>query len=584
VDKVDGLKVRENMLFIAADGDGIGKQVGRAVIADDVEQLHKISERIDAAQEYILHWSKQNDGIKISGGGDEFTAAIPKEVVHQLESLRKDIEHAFGYTISIGVGKSLSEAGTALLVAKLRGKNRIVWFTKKIKEDIKKAKRRVREKRATPDEYKLSEAYLKKGESMNDQNCPYCEQTDGIDSDHCKMCHDMEPAAGAEACPFCTQNGATDEFGNPDSAPNDCPFCADSKPDADDCPYCKDDAASGPKQPEMAAQDDHAAQENTSIQVAPADDGDQPPDGHVAEQNPKIQSPDSNNATAPQGSAQEQANYDQMGMNPPIIGKPEPGNNSSPAGMGDANTAYGTAPLPVEPPSAEGQEVESGAGIMPEGAHSKETLEAIADQIANETVDGKPGEAQEARNIDDTAISGGGTEANVSRPPGYEGNTPGDLGLDEQEAQDGNPDLSSVLKEGLDDQANELEKDKVREMVGQALSGFKASKDILEKAKEQAPQFYQASIAMLAAMIKMAEMLGLKGSGETVHPEETKPENTGVQGEGVGGAENEWHDPFPKHPDHGGEKKPGHAPSKEEGAGGPKTERQIGSTHRQAPK
>ena len=39
-------------------------------------------------------------------------------------------------------------------------------------------------------------------------------------------------------------------------------------------------------------------------------------------------------------------------------------------------------------------------------------------------------------------------------------------------------------------------------------------KQILEKAKEQAPDFYQASIAMLAAMIKMAEMLGLSGGAQ----------------------------------------------------------------------
>ena len=198
-------KLQENMLFISADGDGIGKKVGRAVMANDVDQLHKISARIDAAQDFILHWAKQHDGIKISGGGDEFTAAIPKEAAEHLECLRKDIEHAFGYTISIGVGKNLSQAGTALLVAKLRGKDRIVHFSQEIKHDIQKAKRRVREKRATPDEYKLSEAYLKKAEGMNDPNCPYCQQTDGIDPTHCKWCHDLEAQAGEEACPFCAE-------------------------------------------------------------------------------------------------------------------------------------------------------------------------------------------------------------------------------------------------------------------------------------------------------------------------------------------------------------------------------------------
>ena len=159
-------KIKPGMLYIAADGDGIGKLVGRAVIANDVVELHKVSNRIDAAQDFILHWCKDIGGIKISGGGDEFTAAIPSEAKGSLKDLRASIEKSFGYTISVGVGRNLSEAGTALLVAKLRGKDRIVWFNKKIKEDIKKAKRRVREGRASQEEYKLSEAYLEKSELM----------------------------------------------------------------------------------------------------------------------------------------------------------------------------------------------------------------------------------------------------------------------------------------------------------------------------------------------------------------------------------------------------------------------------------
>ena len=148
----------ENSLFLFIDGDSIGAMCGRAVMANDVEKLRSVSSRIDAAQEFIQNWCAQVGGIKISGGGDEASMQIKESSKDKIEGLRSSIEKSFGYTISVGVGRNLSEAGTALLVAKLRGKDRIVWFNKKIKEDIKKAKRRVREKRATPDEYKLSEA------------------------------------------------------------------------------------------------------------------------------------------------------------------------------------------------------------------------------------------------------------------------------------------------------------------------------------------------------------------------------------------------------------------------------------------
>ena len=546
------LKIKEGMIFISADGDGIGKQVGRAVIANDVDELHKVSARIDAAQDFILHWCQHHDGIKISGGGDEFTAALPKEAEEHIESLRKDIEHAFGYTISVGVGSNLAEAGTALLVAKLRGKNRIVKYSEEIKYDIKKAKRRVREKRASPDEYKLSEAYLKKAEGMNEQDCPYCQQTDGIDPSHCKWCHDLEAAPGEEDCPYCKESQQA-AMGNE----NDCPFCNETHGTDEKCPLC-------PPEGQAALESAPSLQTPSPEERATATGN---ANGEASEQATKIQSPDSNNAQAPHGSPDEKAQYDQMGMNPPIIGKPTPGNNTSPAGVGEGtnSAAYGTTETPVAPASAGGDEAQSGQVIMPEDNHSKEAMHAIAERIEGETADGKPDDKQTANAIDDTQVVGNGSEANISRPGGFEANAPGDTGLDSAHPaqEDGSPDLSAVLKEGLEDKSNDIDKDRVRDMVGQALNGFKTSKDILERAREQAPDFYQANIAMLAAMIKMAEMLGLGGGGMPV--ESGQESGQPVQSPQSPQSAHDWEEPFSPHPERGGKEKPGH--SSKEGDG-----------------
>lgn len=536
------LDIKPDMLVIALDGDGIGKLVGRAVIANDAERLHEVSHRIDAAQAFIVHWANQNKGIKISGGGDEATVAIPKEAMLQVECLRKDIEHAFGYTVSVGVGKDLAEAGTALLVAKLRGKDRIVHYSKGIEYDIKKAKRRVREKRATPDEYKLAEAYLKKAENMESKDCPYCKQTDGIDPSHCVWCHDAEQKEGEEACPYCESNASANISDSSGIESDDCPFCRENPDKTNDCPFCLDDASQGQKQPEVASMDDHAA-----------------------EQANKIRSPDTANETAPAGSPEEKEQANAMGMNPPINGKPEIGDNS-PQGIGMANPADAGAPQG----SNQGEANEENQSKIPEeGAHSKEALQAIAQQIESETAEGKPEDKEIANQIDDTQVTSGDMEDGTSRPEGYEENTPGDLGLDEENA--GEPDLSSVLQEGLDNHADEAQKEKVRTMIGQALTGFKASKDVLERAKEQAPDFYNASIAMLAAMINMAEMLGLKGKEDGQPDQALEDAASAAQSGGSDqvsqGDAHDWNDPFPKHPDHGGEKKPGHAPSQEERGG-----------------
>jgi minimal CRISPR polymerase domain len=556
------------MLYFSYDGDGCGKKVGRAIMANDEVALHEWSAKIDLGHEIVNHWVAEHGGERISGGGDEGSFKLPTDAAKNIEQLRKDYFYATGITISVGIGHSLSEAGRSLLAAKFRGKDQVAYYGKSVERDISTARKKVKKGKASQEEYKLAEAYLEKGEGVPMANehvdCPFCEASDGLDPTHCKYCHDNKAAEGESDCPFCAENGQTDDFGNPDHS--DCPFCTQEANDPDDCPFCKDDAAAGQKQPEIVTADDHGAQQQSHIQ-----------------------SPDSQNSKPHPGSEAERADYSQMGMNPPQAPAPSIGNDASPVGLGSANPMDNTAGAPVEPAQADPAEVQANDAVPPqgtpipeEGAHSKEQLVAIADQIASETPEGKPDEKQEANAIDDTAIVGDNMEGNVSRPGNYEENTPGDMGLDDDHAQqqqqdDGGwndpfpthpdhggapedgadePNLGAVMKESLDSQSGEIQKDKVRQIVGTALQGFKAQKEILERAKEQAPAFYQANIQMLAAMIQMAEMLGLSG------PAATDP----AMGQNSPAPTDEWAQPFAPHPDHGGAPgQPGKSPSKEEG-------------------
>ena len=402
---MDKLDIKENMIFISADGDGIGRKVGRSVIANDIDSLHKISARIDAAQDFILHWTKQHDGVKISGGGDEFTAAIPAEHEDKIEGLRKDIEHAFGYTISVGVGKSLSEAGTALLVAKLRGKDRIVHFSKEIEQDIKDAKKRVKKGKASQEEYKLSEAYLEKSEknmgkkheekkpeikeelknskeeseapkkeasAESSDDCEYCKKTDGVDKDHCKYCHDMDKEEGLSDCPYCQKE--TEELeGN----------IADAGDDRTEDPK-KGDVNSG--------------------------------------------------AT----------------MEPP---KGDPGANDSAA----SNDVLDPSDIPAEE------------------SHSKEAMQAIAQEIQDQS---PVGEKPVMDNVDDADLAiGSDMEGNTSRPADFDTNTPGDLGIASTggSEEESDPNLGEVLQEGLDNGADDIAREKVVQMASQDLKQINPS-------------------------------------------------------------------------------------------------------------
>lgn len=521
-----------NLLYFSYDGDGCGKKVGRAIMANDEKALHEWSAKIDLGHEIVNHWVAEHGGKKISGGGDEGSFKLPEEAAKKIEELRKDYHYATDITISVGIGSTLSEAGRSLLAAKFRGKDQVAHYGEDVEKDIEKARKKVKKGKASQEEYKLAEAYLDKAEGdmseqkLDENDCQYCNQTDGIDPSHCKYCHDAEQEADQD-CPFCQENEQVSE----------CPFCEqNAEGSGADCPFCQQEA----------------------------------------EQETKIQSPDSNNAQAPAGSDAEKQQANEMGMNPPIMGKPEIGDNSSPVGIGQANPMDNTAGAPVEPPGAAADEVQANDSVIPEeGAHSKEALQAIAQKIESETPEGKPDEKQMAAQIDDTDIAGGEMEGNVSRPGGYESNTPGDTGLDAEHGEEQNgADLSAVLREGLDNNADDINKEKARTMIGQALTGFKASKEFLEQAKAQAPYFYNASIAMLAAMINMADMLGLRGPAEAgaeagIDPAAAMPQEQPQE-------ENEWHDPFPLHPDKGGEPKPGHAAAQGDAAQGPKGEAPVG--------
>lgn len=542
----------KNIVFVSYDADSAGRQIGKAVLNDDPDEMSRISERIVSGNKLIERWAKERHGKQYSSGGDQGVYSIDKQYVSELEQLRMDYHFLTNLTISVGIGHHLSESGQALLMAKIKGKNQIVFFDETTKKEIEKIKRRVKKgKFKSMDEYKIAESYLdesekaktlKKTENEIDNSCSWCDQTDGVDPEHCQYCHDAESQDGEENCPYCKdmQNDPAEGAQLPEVGEEDCAYC--NEQDEEECPYCNgSDSDSG--------QD--VGRENDVLA-------------------PRIgTSPDSTNETAPAGSDAEKQLFDQMDMTPPIIGKPLPPDQRPLIGQ--------NAPMDVVPKDPEMEEsrfVDGDHGssvapsIDPEDNHSKEALHAIAEEIES---DGQP-DTQEINAIDDSDMPNGiGAEGNVSRPEGFAQNVPQDMGEEgtnppagpESEEHD-EPDFYNVLETGLDQNADGIKKEKTIRIVSQALMQFKASKATLESMKLQAPDLYAASINMLKAMIEMASMLGMGPSAQTQSQQELGSVQESLMPEQKEQEEqnDEWHDPFPTHPDQGGEAKPGHAPSK----------------------
>lgn len=160
------------------------------------------------------------------------------------------------------------------------------------------------------------------------------------------------------------------------------------------------------------------------------------------------------------------------------------------------------------------------------GEQGMETNDQLLDAIDQTPGTGEQTPEQMAQQIDDTQLPQGmASDGNKSVPenfgaaqetqnadqPGQDGQVAqdGDTGQD-----DGSPQMGDVLQDGLNDESDNIQRQKVIDLVGNALQGFKSNKQVLENLKMQEPQFYTSNIMMLKAMIELCGMLGLQPKRE----------------------------------------------------------------------
>ena len=475
----------DNVFYVAYDADSAGSKIGQAIISDNPAALEDASNRIQLGNEIIARWAMKWRGVQYSSGGDQGLFALPPEALNEIEMVRADYEHATGLTISVGVGRTLSESGKALIVAKFWGKNMTVQYSPEVEQEIGSANAKIAEGSANFEEQKLGTAYLQPEEMVimgkeeekpemqqdDSHDCPFCDamEQEGIeDPDHCTFCHNDEETE----CPFC----AEDDTHDPSAVdhPEDCPLCAEHDPNAEghpeDCPLC-----------------DQASQENSA-----AMGGD---DQSIAPSEPNVELPTTTSSQDFVGQGLDQPDLpkpDAISENPDEVAfndEPETNENRRLDEESDEE-------IPQEGPAGDKEDSQTVQGIVDE----IEALPPTESQARQEQAEVDPSQAMDGNVVD-----------GVSRPEDYPSDEPGDLGLDEdeQDTVDESPDLGSVLQEGLDSHADNIQRENVVQLAAEALEGFKGCKDILERAREQAPQLYEASIAMLKAMIEMAKMLGL---------------------------------------------------------------------------
>lgn len=160
-------------IYVAIDGDDIGKMVGHAALSNDEELLLKISAAINEAREDFQHLAEIHGGEVISSGGDEIVVKFDGEDEEKLlqdvhEMIQKVADHSneyYGFTITAGLGNSLDHASKALMAGKLNGKNQVVDYTEGVDhfiEGIKSGKIPPQHRELDEEEFqKLFDEYIK---------------------------------------------------------------------------------------------------------------------------------------------------------------------------------------------------------------------------------------------------------------------------------------------------------------------------------------------------------------------------------------------------------------------------------------
>jgi hypothetical protein len=124
-------------LYISGDADNLGNEVARVEAMDDEAAIKEISGRINSGQELFKQWLERLGGEVIEQGGDEFLGKITDIDDQKLEDFRTAYSKLVGTTLTLGVGRKISEATRARFYGKLAGKDRLVHWSDEVEKDLR---------------------------------------------------------------------------------------------------------------------------------------------------------------------------------------------------------------------------------------------------------------------------------------------------------------------------------------------------------------------------------------------------------------------------------------------------------------
>ncbi len=145
----------DGQFYVTMDGDGIGNQVAQAQYTNDEKKVKEVSQKIESGKDLFIQWGTGYAGVVIEAGGDEGQVRVPAAALEHIEEFRTNYLKQVGATVTVGVGRSISESIQARELGKLRGKNQVVYFDDGTKKELEL---RLEKKGTETPEKKLNES------------------------------------------------------------------------------------------------------------------------------------------------------------------------------------------------------------------------------------------------------------------------------------------------------------------------------------------------------------------------------------------------------------------------------------------
>lgn len=120
--------MQNRILYVRVDADSIGDQIELALLEGDTAKAQMIHDQVQESMKELRIFVERNFGEILMHGCDDifFKMLDAADNFERLETARMEFLKRSGFTLSVGVGPSSTEALLNLTKAKFLGKNRIV--------------------------------------------------------------------------------------------------------------------------------------------------------------------------------------------------------------------------------------------------------------------------------------------------------------------------------------------------------------------------------------------------------------------------------------------------------------------------